>query len=234
MVNSILTNELTDQHHEEVDSILGYHDLGMNYGFLVDKTPQNVLDELKIQIDYTQNNFDKARNMGNQLVGEIEHEYSLDPQPLLKNYIQYLTQQLENEYQIAKSLFNYDISLEMGPLWVNFQQKYEHNPPHNHSGLYSFVIWYQIPFFLEDEKSRSYTKVENKYSNGQFVFLVPNIKKLHNKARYPIEQLRLDIDKRKEGYIAIFPSNLMHAVFPFYTSDEYRITVSGNIFYNKI
>jgi len=27
----------------------------------------------------------------------------------------------------------------------------------------------------------------------------------------------------------MFPSQLIHAVYPFYTSDEYRISVSGNI-----
>ena len=39
----------------------------------------------------------------------------------------------------------------------------------------------------------------------------------------------LDVDKSKEGYFVIFPSNLNHQVFPFYSSDDYRITVAGNI-----
>jgi len=29
----------------------------------------------------------------------------------------------------------------------------------------------------------------------------------------------------------IFPSIIQHGVYPFYTSDEYRISVSGNIDY---
>ena len=30
-------------------------------------------------------------------------------------------------------------------LWVNFQKQHEFNPPHNHAGVFSFVIWVKIP-----------------------------------------------------------------------------------------
>jgi hypothetical protein len=39
----------------------------------------------------------------------------------------------------------------MGDAWVNFQEKYEYNPIHLHDGVFSYVIWYQIPFYKEDE-----------------------------------------------------------------------------------
>ena len=38
------------------------------------------------------------------------------------------------------------------------------------------------------------------------------------------------LDSQYENTICVFPSILNHAVFPFYTSDEYRISVSGNIY----
>ena len=41
--------------------------------------------------------------------------------------------------------------------------------------------------------------------------------------------LELDVDKSFEGQMVMFPSKLQHLVYPFYTSDDYRITVSGNI-----
>lgn len=40
----------------------------------------------------------------------------------------------------------------------------------------------------------------------------------------------LPTDKAFEGKICLFPSKLHHQVFPFYSSDEYRISISGNVF----
>ena len=37
------------------------------------------------------------------------------------------------------------------------------------------------------------------------------------------------VDKSFEGRMFLFPSIMSHQVYPFYTSDEYRITVSGNM-----
>ena len=39
----------------------------------------------------------------------------------------------------------------------------------------------------------------------------------------------LPVDNKYEGKMALFPASLNHQVYPFYTSDEYRITISGNI-----
>ena len=39
----------------------------------------------------------------------------------------------------------------------------------------------------------------------------------------------IDVDKSFEGKMLVFPSKLQHLVYPFYTSDEHRITVSGNV-----
>ena len=37
------------------------------------------------------------------------------------------------------------------------------------------------------------------------------------------------VDKSFEGKMFMFPATQSHLVYPFYTSNEYRITVSGNI-----
>ena len=44
-----------------------------------------------------------------------------------------------------------------------------------------------------------------------------------------ITQEALPVDKSWEGKVALFPANLNHCVYPFYTSDEYRISISGNL-----
>jgi hypothetical protein len=41
--------------------------------------------------------------------------------------------------------------------------------------------------------------------------------------------MQLPVDKTFEGKIAFFPSKLSHCVYPFYSSDGIRISISGNI-----
>ena len=37
--------------------------------------------------------------------------------------------------------------------WANFQKKYEFNPPHIHSGLFSWIIFVKIPYDLKNEEN---------------------------------------------------------------------------------
>lgn len=201
---------------------IGYHSLGQNYGYYIDKAPQNVLKELEEQINELQSDFSKGEKYNDYLVGEIQHEYLIFSQPQTKQYIRDLSQRFEHKSQYMSSNYNPIPTLKNGPLWVNFQKKHEYNPVHHHVGIYSFVIWYQIPYLIENERNQFGYKAESTHiMHGQFHFLNP----IENS----ISISPLDIDKTKEGYVTIFPSNLPHVVYPFYSSDEYRITVAGNI-----
>jgi hypothetical protein len=206
---------------------LGGHKLGQDYGYYIDKVPQNVLEELGQQINRVKSNFSKGERFNHQLIGEIEHEYLIHPQPQTKQYIRNLSQQFENEFQYMFKNYNPIPPLKVDELWVNFQKKHEYNPIHNHNGVYSFVIWYQIPFTFENEKKYSH-KQNNTIDgckHGKFSFVIPDL--FSKKGN--IITVELDIDQSKEGYIAIFPSTLHHTVNPFYSSDEYRITIAGNV-----
>ena len=39
----------------------------------------------------------------------------------------------------------------------------------------------------------------------------------------------IDVDKSFEGKMLMFPAKMNHMVYPFFTSNDYRVTVSGNI-----
>ena len=205
---------------------LGYYPIAQNYGYLIDKAPQNVLEELGQQINELQSNFSKGEKYNNYLIGEIEHEYRIEPQFQTKQYIKDLTQRFENESQYMSLNCDPISTLKLNDLWVNFQKKHEYNPIHNHSGILSFVIWYKIPFTFENEIKYSYNSDDgSKCMHGKFSFVIPDN---FNRQRHILEH-HLPIDKSKEGYAVIFPSSLNHTVYPFYSSDEYRITVAGNI-----
>jgi hypothetical protein len=146
----------------------------------------------------------------------------------------YLMDKIKTEYldkNIQTNLTNIDYCPKMvlgnQNEWVNFQEKYEFNPPHSHSGVLSFVIWYDIPFYMEDEllKSPSQKTEFDKRENGYFNF-IPRLGEptMHTSMSVPIAA-----DKRLNGTICLFPSSLSHSVYPFYSSDDYRITFSGNL-----
>jgi len=117
---------------------------------------------------------------------------------------------LENQYN----------NLSISKFWINYQAKTIFNPPHDHAGDFSFVIWYKIPYSIHEEKNR-FPKALDLNTVGEFSFIY--------EGEYFCNQEFLPVDKSWEKRICIFPAKLQHQVFPFYTSDEYRITFAGNL-----
>ncbi len=102
-------------------------------------------------------------------------------------------------------------------LWVNFQKQYDFNPPHNHSGSLSFVIYLNIPDELQAEGAEWHGTGPKPgtiiFQYGEELPLIPNKR----------------VFMPKKGDIFIFPASLVHMVVPFRTPDVERISVSGNI-----
>ena len=106
--------------------------------------------------------------------------------------------------------------------WVNYQKQNEFNPLHNHSGVYSFVIWMKIPYDCEKQNKKDIARNSNAPSIGTFQFSYQNILGDGDAKSYYLSP-------KDEGIMLFFPSRLYHMVYPFYDCDEERISVSGNI-----
>ena len=107
--------------------------------------------------------------------------------------------------------------------WVNYQKKYEFNPVHNHYGKVSFVIWMKIPYHYEDEKKREAASNVNGITvSGSFEFIFLN-------GLGDIQRTYYNLGPEFEGEMLVFPAKLYHQVYPFYTSDKERISISGNL-----
>ena len=106
-----------------------------------------------------------------------------------------------------------------GRPWINIQKKHEYMPNHTHDGLLSYVIWVQIPYDVKNELDES-----GKNHSSCFEFTYNNI--VGN-----IATEKILIKKEYEGVMVMFPSKLQHCVYPFYSSDDVRISISGNIFF---
>jgi len=200
-------------------------------GFVEDTVPDDIFDILV-------SNAYRAKKEGisaaHNLVGQLEESYDMLNMPFyeyvqIEKYLLNVCSGYENEFSLM-TLYpviagNLNLSLELKMLWVNFQKKYEFNPVHHHTGLYSFVIWVKIPYDYKTECSIDSCKNAKAKLPGSFAFYYTD----HNGR---IEEAPINLDPSYEKKIVVFPSYLSHCVYPFYTSDDYRISISGNLYLN--
>ena len=108
--------------------------------------------------------------------------------------------------------------------WVNYQNQGEFNPLHNHTGVYSFAIWMRIPTHWKEQVKLPFLdgvpEANKRVSSFEFQYIdaLGGIRGFH----YPLSP-------ENEGMMLFFPSKLKHQVYPFYNSEETRISVAGNI-----
>jgi hypothetical protein len=158
-----------------------------------------------------------------KLAGHIKEEYHYENRP--KEIDDFFINKInENEtlvyYLNEISMLTKNVPIILEKLWCNFQKKYEFNPLHDHGGIISFIVFLKIPYDLTEE-DKVYPGIEekSKTSRLQFISVSPTL------GIFPIT---IDVDKSFENKLIMFPANYNHLVYPFYTSDEERITVSGN------
>ena len=118
-----------------------------------------------------------------------------------------------------------NVPISLNQCWVNYQQKAEFNPPHSHSGYLSFVIWMKVPYDSDKEINAGPGTESNIKLNGQFTFYYVN-------SLGQMSTEYIPIDKTMENQFILFPSCIYHSVHPFYSSDDYRISVAGNFYLN--
>ena len=113
----------------------------------------------------------------------------------------------------------------MDSFWVNFQKQHEFNPMHNHSGVYSFVVFMKIPTDWKEQHEIPFVKDSNAPKASDFEFVYTDV--MGNVTGYTYS-----LDSSFEGIMLFFPAEMMHMVYPFYNCEEERITISGNIVYD--
>ena len=200
-----------------------------NYGVLITKVPDNILTRLTDSVNKIINsNFKDGQECNNILLGHMEHEYYLnEDREYLEPFLLKLAEVYNDRWDIMSSQDDqYYITprnnLKLYNLWVNIQKKHEFNPPHVHSGTFSFALWLKIPYNLEDENKVFPPTSNDNPRTSKFTFH-------YNNTIGELRHFVLNVDKTFEGSIALFPSKLSHSVNPFYTSDDYRISIAGNL-----
>lgn len=209
--------------------------VGTTSGYIVGSIDPSLLTMLQAEATKMEKlNFEKLDKYQKYLAGHLQHEYALT-NPTLVDKINLTVTGCCEVYQktfgvkmfsaamkASSDAVDIKYELETGPMWINFMQKYEFNPSHTHSGLFSYVIWVKMPYTLEDER-KNWKYVEDSRA-GCFAFQYLDC----------LGDFVTDVQDSVEGGLVFFPSTLTHTVFPFYTSDEYRVSVSGNLFLKEV
>ena len=193
-------------------------------GFLFGQIPINLYKEIDKEVqELIDTDFNGAESFAPRLAGALEHEYLLWKS---RTSVQDFFNTIAAEY-FKNSLWYDPIgkNLELMTLWCNFQKKNEYNPIHTHSGHLSFVIWHRVPYDITEEALSPNRRDINGNGADLFQFVYPDE---HVKGGVNNHSLR--IDKSYEGMFALFSNDLSHVVYPFYTSDEWRVSVSGNLY----
>ena len=180
------------------------------------KISQNIIDTLNNHIDEILKDEEKIEELyhGKNLAGEIKYEIELSKDfidqkllEVLKNYV----------YNYVKSTLNKEIkSFEIKSSWAVCQFESDYNPVHWHDGNISGVMYTKIP----DDFGGSY-KENNR--NGNIAFI-------HGSTQLTASSVFTV--KPELGDLYIFPSNMIHTVYPFF-SDEERRSISFNAFLDK-
>ena len=163
--------------------------------------------------------------MNPSLAGQITKEYEITKsRQLLDPYLEEMGRAYQKEWNYYPKENPNNNKLTVESVWVNMQKKLEVNPLHNHDGTLSFVAWLYVPFKLEDERNMENCK------NSRTVELASTFQFVYNTALGTIANCPMFVESGWEGKIIMFPSKLLHIVYPFQTSDDYRISIAGNLY----
>jgi len=193
-----------------------------NYGWLEIDLDSDAINKLKNYIKK-----DNLKKHNNVLAGNISKSYLLNDKDnwFFKNVLIECIKRYKKNfpgYIESLKIMTHFHSFLLDSIWVNFQKKNEFNPPHVHSGIFSFVIWINIPYDYEKEHAVPFSKGSKNPSASDFIFQYINTIGFINTFRYCLS-------KKDNGRMLFFPSSLAHQVFPFYTSNKERISISGNV-----
>jgi hypothetical protein len=177
-----------------------------NTGLLIKQLPVELFNNLRQQVSS-----DSLSPMisGMSNIGVPKHYYLEDPSPL-KNYVLSIVNEYLNEFHTA---IDYKVRgdgvdpnaklIALDP-WINYQRKNEWIPAHDHSGMIAYSLWVTVP------------------EDNVFEIIYSTISGETIKHFIPVTQ-------QSVGTIMLFSSKLMHTVHPFFTSEETRISISGNL-----
>ena len=113
--------------------------------------------------------------------------------------------------------------------WVRCSKPGEYLSVHDHSALFSWAVWLNIPYDYKEEQADN--EAFTPYA-GDFQLIYPATTGIMLKKNW-------QLDRSMEGRMIVFPSQISHMVYPHHTTSkaefdgEYRVCVAGNISFDS-
>ena len=195
-------------------------------GWLETSLPKNVMKRLQNYIETAKK--DTTKTIKEDLAGNISKSLVLEDKDnwFFQSVLVPLVQQFVTSYPTFLSTAfvpeSSSLPFLLSNFWVNFQKQHEFNPPHNHGGVWSFVIWVKIPTDWREQHALPISANSSLPKASDFDFHYTSMLGDINKYTY-------QLDKTQEGSMLFFPAKLMHEVYPFYNCNKERVSISGNI-----
>ena len=195
-----------------------------NIGLTNGKIPPEIYQALNQEIVDIHNDDKDVVRMNPSLAGQITKEYEITKsRQLLDPFLEEMGRAYQKQWDYYPKENPNNNKLTVESVWVNMQKKLEVNPLHNHDGTLSFVAWLYVQFKLEDERNMPNCK------NSRTVELASTFQFVYTTALGTIANCPMFVESGWEAKIIMFPAKLLHMVYPFQTSDDYRISIAGNL-----
>ena len=171
----------------------------------------------------------KQTNLEGQISPELEES-------IIQHHMRYYRMTQEVPAMEGMPIFD-SLSMKLTAIWSNIQEAREYNPPHSHTGHFSFVIYCRNDlekYSLEQLQDNEYDKPHRqKGTDGvdtpeaENMPLAGLIELQYGEPNWMNWTQFRHVPSR--GDILIFPNWLRHTVYAHYEENHVRISVAGNV-----
>ena len=132
---------------------------------------------------------------------------------------------IENQWPHQYNVLGEARPLKLLNLWANFMSQTQYELKHDHGAVRSSVIWLRIPYTQAEEQAARPQVPEHCNTSGRFA--------LHSTdALGRVQHTILPLEYTWENVLCLFPAQIHHSAFPFYSSDQLRVSIAGNFFFD--
>ena len=227
-LESLISNEKYEEHIMQ-NSILWPK---LSFGIFKNRLPDRLYNELLKETDDLLNQQeDTNRNANSKLAGRMYQGKQVDILDKISNSfkkyalccVEKYIRNINNESTLKEDLHLFS-NLTFSGAWVVSQYQQDYNPTHTHSGKISAVIYLKVPeqIKLGSSREKEYIKNRQVFYDGKINFIFNNIPV--SRSYYHSNWLVTP----EEKVMYLFPSWLMHTVYP-YDGEGERRSVSFNL-----
>ena len=202
----------------------------------LDKVPDNILRELDVLIETLGGKVEY--DASGLLAGRIKKQTSLTENvtsTIQENIIMHCNRFFNHVRQAPSTdMPGFEqLTMQIQSIWSNIQEAREYNPPHSHSGDFSFVIYCRNDlekYSLQRLQNNEYDSVHNEsqqHDTMKNTALAGLIELQYGEPAWMNWTQFRHVPSR--GDIIIFPNWLRHTVYAHYEENHVRISVAGNV-----